>query len=130
MLNQASEHMPEAEKENERFEIPKVKGHVEGSKTILTNFFAIAQHLDREFMHFNKYILKELAISGFSRGSNYILGGKVSSVQINEKIRKYADTFVFCPHCGKPETTLKREESGTTLVCNACGQEKVIKDIA
>ncbi len=39
-----------------RFEIPKIEGHFEGRKTILTNFSQIAAHLRRKPEHFQKFL--------------------------------------------------------------------------
>src|SRR3989338_11617123 len=87
----------------ERFDIPKIEGHVEGRKTILTNFFQIAERLRRSPEHFQKFILKELAASGQREGDRMILNIKIPSVKINEKIQQYAKEFVICRECGKPD---------------------------
>ena len=52
---------------SERFEIPKIQGHLEGNKTILTNFQQISSYIRRDINHFLKFILRELATSGVIR---------------------------------------------------------------
>src|SRR3989344_2424233 len=84
------------ENSSERFEIPKIQGHFEGKKTILTNFFQIASYLRRKPEHFQKFMLKELAASGQKEGDKFILNSKVPSLKINQKIEEYVYEFVIC----------------------------------
>src|SRR3989344_6380859 len=58
LLKRARERLPESVFEKERFEIPKVRGHIEGNKTIIGNFGQIANVLRRPSDHFQKYVLK------------------------------------------------------------------------
>ncbi len=129
MLKAAQASRPKAALQRERFEVPKIQGHVEGNKTILSNFQAIASHLRRDIEHFTKFMLKELATPGGVRSNEFVLGRKISSAIINEKVRKYVDTFVICPSCGLPDTDLIRDpKKGTTIHCNGCGTNTQIKD--
>ena len=64
LLGKAKKELPEVKESSERFKIPKVKGHIQGSKTIVNNFVQIANELRREPTHLLKYILKELATPG------------------------------------------------------------------
>ena len=125
MLKKARGEMPESVFESERFEIPKVKGHLQGNKTVISNFFVIADTLGRTPEHVLKYILKELATPGNLTRSALILGAKVPASRINEKIRKYATEYVLCRDCGKnSEVTLTRDAQLTGLQlfqCNHCG---------
>jgi len=68
LLKRAKKQMPESVLEIARFEIPKVRGHLEGNKTIISNFLKIAQGLNRDPEHLLKYVLKELATPGTIRG--------------------------------------------------------------
>jgi translation initiation factor 2 subunit 2 len=113
----------------DRFEIPKIEGHVEGKRTILTNFFQIASHLRRNPEHFQKFLLKELATSGQKEENRLILNNKVSSVKINAKIEQYAKEFVLCKECGKPDTELLREEERNIKHCLACGAKYPVRKI-
>jgi len=106
---------------SERFEIIKVQGHLEGSKTILINLQQIASHLRRDLNHLLKFLLKELATSGAIKKNRVILQRKISSQKINEKIEKYVKEFVLCKECKKPDSELIREKGITFLHCLACG---------
>ena len=126
MLERAYEKLPKSVFIKERFEIPKVKGLIHGNKTIITNFKQIIDALRRPPEHLLKYLLKELASPGNLDGHRLILGRKISSAMISSKIESYANEFVLCPDCKKPDTTLKKEERVTTMKCMACGAKHPI----
>lgn len=128
LLKRAREQLPQSVFEKERFEIPKVRGHLEGHKTIITNFTQISGTLRRETDHLLKYILKELATPGeVLRSGLLILGAKIPANRINDKIKQYAHEFVLCPDCGKPDTEIKKEGDFSFLKCSACGSKHAVK---
>ena len=111
----------------ERFEVPKVKGHVEGTKTIITNFNQICDTLRRDKGHITKFLYKELATSGVIDGERLIFNRKLTSVKINEKIAAYANEFVICSECKKPDTELIKENRLMFIKCLACGAKKTVR---
>ena len=127
LLDEAYEKVKKVEGAGGRFEIPKVKGHFEGKKTILTNFMQIASHIRRDTNHFLKYLLKELAASGQIEGDRLILNMKVPSAKINNKIESYVKEFVLCKECGKPDTELKKQDRLTYVHCLACGAKHPVR---
>ena len=128
MLKNARERLPKSVFEKERFEIPKILGHVQGNRTILSNFLQIAGILRREPEHLLKYILKELATPGeIKKSGSVIVGTKVSASRINEKIKQYSNEFVLCQECGKPDTKIEKESNFSFLKCHACGAKHPIK---
>ena len=127
MLNDAYENVKQIDVSSGRFEIPKIEGHFEGKKTILTNFFTIASHIRREPEHFQKFILKELAASGHREGDRFVLNMKVPSAKINSKIEQYVKEFVLCNECGKPDTTIVKEGRLNFVHCLACGAKHSIR---
>lgn len=127
LLSRARSRMPEAVVERERFEIPKVIGHLEGNKTVISNFIKIADTLRRDPDHMLKFVLRELATPGGIRNGMLIIGTKTSAARINEKIRAYAIEFVLCPECGKPDTTIVTEGELAFMRCQACGNKKPVK---
>ena len=130
LLKKAKKEMPESVQEKERFEIPKVKGHVHGTKTIITNFQQISSHIHRPQEHLLKYLLKELAAPGELRSNgSAAIGRKVSSSECNAKIKQYADEFLFCKDCGKPDTEFVKESTGSFMKCMVCGSKHHIKDL-
>ena len=129
LLKRGREQLPESVFLKERFEIPKALGHIEGNKTIIRNFAKIAQTLQRPPEHLLKFVLKELATPGVFRNQTLIVGTKASAQRINDKIREYADEFVLCSECGKPDTKILKEGEFSFLRCMACGAKRNVKSI-
>jgi translation initiation factor 2 subunit 2 len=121
LLDSAKAQLPQDEETANRFEIPKVKGHIEGNKTIVSNFIAIAQVLGRKPEHFLKYILKELATPGEIYKQAAIFKAKVPASKINDKIKEYSELFVICKECQKPDTKISKEGNVYFVKCQACG---------
>jgi len=131
LLDEAYKNIQKPKDSGERFETPKIKGHFEGKKTILSNFAQIVAQLRRKPEHFQKFLLKELAASGHLDGERLVLNSKVPSSKINEKIEQYAKEFVLCRECKKPDTELKKESSSrvTFIHCLACGAKHSVRGI-
>ena len=129
LLKKAQEELPEQAQGGERFTIEKIRGHLEGNKTVLANLKQIAKSLHRDENHLLKYLLRELATPGKYEKDRAIFGTKVAASIINKKIKKYASEYVFCSECNKPETTLIEEKGVTYLKCQACGAKKPVKNI-
>ena len=114
-------------KHTERFEISKIEGHVEGTKTMLTNLQAIASQLRRKPEHLLKFLLRELATSGAIKGNRVVLQTKIPSSKINNKIQDYANEFVICKECKKPDTELQKDHAFMFLHCLACGAKHSVR---
>lgn len=127
LLEKALKQLPEKVVTKERFEIPKVMGHLQGNKTVLSNFFHIADVLGRDINHVLKYILKELASPGEIKNKEVIIGTKVSATRINEKIQQYVGEFVICKECGKPDSKLVKEGDYSFIKCSACGARHPVR---
>ena len=127
LLEKARKETPTVIKQTERFEIPKVKGHLQGNKTILSNFFHVADALQREPQHLLKYVLKELATPGEIQKKLVVLGRKISASSVNEKIEQYTQEFVLCKECGKSDTKIIKEGEFSFLRCMACGARQPVK---
>lgn len=129
LLNKAERELPDKIVSSERFVLEKIKGHLEGNKTVLVNLKKIAKDLGRDENHLLKYLLRELATPGKYVRDRVILGTKVAASTINKKIKKYTSEFVYCAECGKPDTKLTEEKSVMYLKCLACGAKKPVKNI-
>lgn len=127
LLEQAYSKIKKVETSKDRFEIPKIEGHIEGKKTILTNFTQISSYLRRPAEHFQKFLLRELATPGQMEGDRLVLMNKVPSIKINQKIEQYASEFVICRECGKPDTEIVKEDRLAFLKCLACGAKHSIR---
>ncbi|GAI69703.1 unnamed protein product [marine sediment metagenome] len=127
LLEEAHKKIKKIDNTESRFEIPKIEGHFEGRKTILTNFLQIASHIRRKPEHFQKFILRELATSGNIEGDRLILNNKIPSAKINSKIEDYVKEFVLCKECKKPDTELIKEDRLTFIHCLACGAKHSVR---
>jgi translation initiation factor 2 subunit 2 len=127
LLKEAYKEMPEVKVTGSRYEMPKVKGHVEGNKTIIVNFIQICSSFNRDRQHVLKYLLRELATPGRLEDTRLILGRKLTSKQINDKLENYANTFVLCYECKKPDSKLIYEDGVLYIRCMACGAKHKVK---
>jgi len=128
LLVEARKELPKHVFERERFELPKVRGHIQGNRTIISNFLQIASFLGREPENMLKFILRELATPGeIKKSGSVIIGTKVPASRINEKIKQYANSYVFCYECGKPDTKIEKEGNFSFIKCTACGARHAIK---
>ncbi len=130
LLEIAIKNKPEVCESVDRCEIPKVKGRIQGNTTIITNFNQICKFLNREPSHLLKFLLRELATSGKLDDSNLIFNRKLNPKLINEKIEMYANIYLFCKDCGKPDTQLIKEGDKLYLKCMACGAKNNVKEKA
>jgi len=129
LLEEAYTKIKPVESKIERFEIPKAEGHIEGVKTIVTNFRQICSYIRREPEHLLKFLQRELATPGVVRGDRLILTRKISSSIINEKIALYVQNYVICRECKKPDTEIRKEGEFYFIHCLACGAKKSITRI-
>lgn len=126
LLDRAIGKLPESAHQIGRFDIPKVRGHIQGNRTIISNFVSIATSIRRPPEHLLKYILKELATPGEINKGAALIGRKVSASMINERVKQYVNKFVLCPECKKPDTKIKKEDNFYFIKCLACGEKKPI----
>jgi translation initiation factor 2 subunit 2 len=127
LLDRAMEKLPTRSEEKSRFEMPKVLGHIQGNRTIISNFYQIADAVGRPVEHVLKYILKELATPGELTKSALIIGTKTPASRVNEKISQYVRDFVMCKECDRPDTKLIKEDKMTFMKCSACGARHAVK---
>ena len=127
LLEKARKELPDNVLKSERFEVPKVQGHIQGNKTIISNFNQIASIIGRSSDELLKFVLKEIAAPGELIKQGASIGRKVSSTQINEKIAKYVKELVICPECKKPDTKLVKDKKFNFIKCLACGAQHPVR---
>ena len=127
LLRKAKVSIPVVRSAHERFEIPKAQILIQGNKTIVNNFFALAKTLGRDIDKLLKYLQRELATPAVIDGQRLVLGRKLNSDFINQKIERFAKDFVLCKECGKPDTKLEKEDRVMFLRCTACGARHPIR---
>jgi translation initiation factor 2 subunit 2 len=112
---------------SERFEVPKIQGHVEGNKTIMKNINQICDIIRRDKNHFLKFLSRELASLAVTEEDRVIFNRKLSAQMVNEKIQKYVEEFVICHECKKPDTELIKQGEFMFLHCMACGAKHSVR---
>ncbi|MEK6872062.1 MAG: translation initiation factor IF-2 subunit beta [Nanoarchaeota archaeon] len=127
LLDDAFKKLKPLEKTKDRFDIPKIEGHIEGNKTILTNVDNLASYVRRSPDHLFKFLLRELATPGLLKNGRGVLQRKITSQKLNEKIAAYAKEFVMCAQCGKPDTELIKEKGFSFIHCLACGAKHSVR---
>ena len=128
MLDQAYKEIKPIEG-TERFEIPKARIIIQGTKTTILNFGQICSILRRQEKHLAKFLMKELAVSAVAKDHKLLLNRRISREKIDKKIEQYAHIYVICPECGKPDTELVKQDHFTFLHCLACGAKHSVPSI-
>lgn len=129
LLEEAYVQLPKEIFERRRFEIPQTISFIEGKKTIIQNFKEIADILNRDPKHILKFFLRELATAGEIEGTRAVFKGQFSNYVLNDIVKRYANLYVICPECKKPDTKIVREGRFWFLVCEACGAKTPIKPL-
>ncbi len=119
--------MPAAKGTKERFQIPVPRIFYEGKTTVLDNFSAIADALNRDPDHLMKFLLQELGTAGKIEGHRGIFQGKFTEQAIQNQIAAYVDEYVICSECKLPDTHLIKSDRVLMLKCDACGAHRPVK---
>lgn len=125
-LDRALAKLPEIKGSGERFVVPEPKLLTEGKTTVLENFAAIADKLNREPEHIFKFLLRELGTAGKLEGSRAVFQGRFTSGAVSELIDAYIKEYVTCSECGRPDTHLIKIDRILTLRCDACGAHRPV----
>ncbi|VVB90922.1 Translation initiation factor 2 subunit beta [uncultured archaeon] len=125
-LDRALSTLPDIKGTGERFVVPEPKLLTEGKTTVLENFAAIVDKLNRDPEHVFKFLLRELGTAGKHEGQRAIFNGKFSSSVFIQLIDAYIKDYVTCSECGRPDTHLIKVERFLTLRCDACGAHRPV----
>ena len=121
LLDKAYSNLPKAVGTGERFEIPKVVGIRMGRRTIVQNFGDISSVMNRDPHHLLKFLSREMATAASLDGSRAIFQGKFDVGTVTRLLSIYAQRFVICPICNRPDTKMEKEGRYLFLRCEACG---------
>lgn len=128
LLDRAFAQLPSLATEKSDFKVPDVDSIIQGSKTIIRNFSQIADTARRDEGDIAKYLSKELAAPVSVGDHKLTISTKVQAMVLNDKVKKYFETYVICKECHKPDTHIEGTERGyETLVCEACGARYTVK---
>jgi len=129
LLKRAHSQLPPEVFEHKRFEVPKVRSGTIGMRTYIVNYKEIAEALDRAPQHLLRYLSREMATAGSIDGARAIFQGKFKVDTLNRLIQLYAEEFVICPVCKRPDTKIVKEKRFSFLSCEACGAKSSIRSI-
>ena len=129
MLKRAYSQLPTKVFERKRFEIPKPRCYRIGMRTILHNFKEICDALNRDPHQVLRFLSREMATAGNMDGVRVIFQGKFSHDTFERLTKRYADEFVICPICKRPDTKIVKERRFRFLICEACGAKSSIRPV-
>jgi len=121
LLEKAYSNLPKTTGTGERFEIPKVVGIRMGRRTIVQNFGDVSSVMNRDPHHLLKFLSRELATAASLDGNRAIFQGKFDVGTVTRLLNIYAQRFVICPICNRPDTKMEKEGRYLFLRCEACG---------
>ncbi len=129
LLDRAFTMLPKLSVEKMDFKIPEADSMIQGSKTIIKNLSQIADVARRGKDEISKYLTKELAAPVSVEGSALTISARIQPGALNDKIRRYFETYIICKECHKPDTKVAETQRGyIVIVCEACGAIYTIKN--
>lgn len=126
LLERAYSNLPKVVGTGERFEIPRVVGIRMGRRTIIQNFGEISGKINRDPHHLLKFLSKELGTAASIDGARAIFQGRFDVGTVTRLLNLYAQHYVICPICNRPDTKVEKEGRYLFLRCEACGAKSSI----
>lgn len=128
MLKELYTVLPSRSLAKERFQVPRAESFMQGKKTMLTNFSAMAKTARREEGHLYKFLVKQSGSSATVEESRLVFNGKFSAEEIQRWVEEYFSRFVLCPECRRPDTQFVEQRGVKNLKCSACGAHSPVKE--
>jgi|TARA_Y100000310_G_scaffold341752_1_gene441930 translation initiation factor 2 subunit 2 len=131
LLERAREGLPSKTEpaEEVRFEMPKFESFIEGSQTLIKNFTDVARKFERDPAHMQKYLALETGARGELEAHRLRLNTAKNNAFLNQKLETYANEFVICKECKKPDTELRMVDGVPWIKCRACSAKYPIRKI-
>jgi translation initiation factor 2 subunit 2 len=131
MLAHAREKLPKILISGERFHPPDPEVVIEGGQTHIVNFREIGETLRRDLKLMATFLSKKLGTPYMitEKEKKLVLTGRVRPELIKPRLESFVNTYVICPVCHRPDTTLIRYKRSLILKCNACGAETPVPKI-
>jgi len=127
LLERARERIPKNISERSRWTMPEPEILIEGNQTIIGNFAAIVDAMDRDPNHVYQFLINELGTSGSREQVRVLFKGRVPPKRIKEKIVSYVKSYILCGQCKAPDTRFIKDDRTTLLKCQACGATRPVK---
>jgi translation initiation factor 2 subunit 2 len=90
------------------------------------DFKEIADYFGRDPEHLLKFLSGEMATLPRFDGTRAIFQGRFRADSIRNLLEVYANKYVVCPVCKRPDTRIVRERRLFFLQCEACGARSSI----
>ncbi len=129
LLKRAKESLPKTVEKHERFQVPQADIQIEGKTTILRNFADICEAINRSPKEVLVYLLREIGTAGVLEDRRVVFKGKVTTMQVQDRILGYVENYVLCSECSRPDTRLIKEDRVSILECDACGARRSVKAV-
>lgn len=129
LLKTARSQIPEVASKHERLELPRISITIIGIRTVIHNFKALAEALNRNPRHLLKFLTREMATAATMQESKVIFQGKFSRDTFERLTQRYMEQFVTCPVCKRPDTKIVKEKRLSFLVCEACGAKAAVRQL-
>ena len=127
LLERARERIPKNISERSRWTMPEPEILIEGNQTIIRNFAAIVDAMDRDSNHVYQFLINELGTSGSREQVRVLFKGRVPPKRIKEKIVSNVKSYILCGQCKAPDTRFIKDDRTTLLKCQACGATRPVK---
>ena len=129
LLDRAFATLPTLTEGHQDFKIPEADSMIQGNKTIVKNISQIADIARRDKDEIAKYLTKELATPVSMEGQVLSIGARIQPNVLNDKIKRYFETYIICKECHKPDTRIDETQRGyVVIVCEACGARYTVKN--
>ena len=126
MLDRAHEELPEQVESYERWTVPRPDVRNISRRTVIMDFKEIADYFGRAPEHLLKFLSGEMATLPRFDGTRAIFQGRFRTDSIRNLLEVYANKYVICPVCKRPDTKIERERRLFFLQCEACGARSSI----
>ncbi|KAJ0681142.1 putative translation initiation factor IF2/IF5 [Helianthus annuus] len=127
------EHDPELAGDRRRtvFRPPLPQVLREGTKkTVFVNFMDLCKSMRREPEHVMTFLLAELGNSGSLDGQQrLVVKGRYAPKNFEAILRRYLNEYVICNGCKSPETSIKKKNRISFLICEKCGSDRSVGQI-
>ena len=125
-LERAYKELPDQVESFDRWTVPRPIVRSAGRRTLIMNFMDIADELRRDPNHLFKFLSGELATLATINEGRATFQGRFNTDTIRNLMEIYANKYVICPVCKRPDSTLLREKRLWFLQCDACGAKSSV----
>ena len=131
MLTEARKQLPEVLAAEERFNPPRPSIVGGRYQTHVVNFREIGEVFDRDLRLIATYLSKKLGapFSITEKERKLILSRRIKRELVRTRLEGFANTYVICPLCHRPDTELKKVRRSLVMKCKACGAETPVPKI-